>query len=531
MNRYVPDWTMEDDSGCLTDLLPMTNQRKPMGPDNELVELLWRNGHVVMHSQTHRRTPVGEFKQAPKPDAVQKYEQSLGDSSNLIHEAEAASWFQFPLDDSFEKELCSEFFPEITGADAVASDKISKDFVAEEEDRYLTFSSTDDGTAFTAPAPKQSTHHPQDDTMPPPRSHVMGCTPQSSSLENSNSGVLNFPHFSKQVKAADLGHRGSGSNSKAGAQESSMMTVGSSACGSNQIQAQTDPSNNISNDAADIVTGPREGTGTGTRLLSERMQSKKAHEGTVTSSSGGSGCSYGRTAQQNASNHSYKRRKARDVEESGCQSEEAEYESIDEKKQATRPTSKRRSRAAEVHNLSERRRRDRINEKMKALQELIPHCNKTDKASMLDEAIEYLKTLQLQVQMMWMGSGMASMMFPCVQQYISGMGMGIGMSHASMSAVHSAVQLPRVPFVNASVAPASSASFLPSPPIISPANFPSQMHNIHLPESYARYLGFHNFCAYGSHTVQHNQSAASPDTTLPSSAGGPTSIRNNKSAD
>jgi hypothetical protein len=44
------------------------------------------------------------------------------------------------------------------------------------------------------------------------------------------------------------------------------------------------------------------------------------------------------------------------------------------------------------------RRRDRINEKMRALQELIPHCNKTDKASMLDEAIEYLKSLQLQVQ-------------------------------------------------------------------------------------------------------------------------------------
>nr|GEY31852.1 phytochrome interacting factor 3 [Tanacetum cinerariifolium] len=57
-----------------------------------------------------------------------------------------------------------------------------------------------------------------------------------------------------------------------------------------------------------------------------------------------------------------------------------------------------RSRAAEVHNLSERRRRDRINEKMKALQELIPRCNKSDKASMLDEAIEYLKSLQMQVQ-------------------------------------------------------------------------------------------------------------------------------------
>ncbi|XP_072053549.1 transcription factor APG-like [Arachis hypogaea] len=35
-----------------------------------------------------------------------------------------------------------------------------------------------------------------------------------------------------------------------------------------------------------------------------------------------------------------------------------------------------RSRSAEVHNLSERRRKDRINEKMRALQDLIPNCNK-----------------------------------------------------------------------------------------------------------------------------------------------------------
>nr|AKN09605.1 basic helix-loop-helix transcription factor [Salvia miltiorrhiza] len=62
------------------------------------------------------------------------------------------------------------------------------------------------------------------------------------------------------------------------------------------------------------------------------------------------------------------------------------------------PRSSKRSRAAEVHNLSEKRRRSRINEKLKALQNLIPNSNKTDKASMLDEAIEYLKQLQLQVQ-------------------------------------------------------------------------------------------------------------------------------------
>ncbi|CAI5474350.1 unnamed protein product [Closterium sp. Yama58-4] len=66
-----------------------------------------------------------------------------------------------------------------------------------------------------------------------------------------------------------------------------------------------------------------------------------------------------------------------------------------------------RARAAEVHNMSERRRRDRINERMKALQQLIPNSNKTDKASMLDEAIEYLRMLQLQLHVMSARTGIA----------------------------------------------------------------------------------------------------------------------------
>ncbi|MCH90625.1 transcription factor PIF1-like, partial [Trifolium medium] len=102
-----------------------------------------------------------------------------------------------------------------------------------------------------------------------------------------------------------------------------------------------------------------------------------------------------------------------------------DFESAEAKKNVSGSSTKR-SRAAEVHNLSERRRRDRINEKMKALQELIPRSNKSDKASMLDEAIEYLKSLQLQVQMMSMGCGMVPMMFPGIQQYMPTIGMGMG---------------------------------------------------------------------------------------------------------
>ncbi|KAF8098937.1 hypothetical protein N665_0255s0013 [Sinapis alba] len=91
-----------------------------------------------------------------------------------------------------------------------------------------------------------------------------------------------------------------------------------------------------------------------------------------------------------------------DTDEYDCESEEAVVD--DEFPSKSRSSSKR-CRAAEVHNLSEKRRRSRINEKMKALQSLIPNSNKTDKASMLDEAIEYLKQLQLQVQMLTMRNG------------------------------------------------------------------------------------------------------------------------------
>ncbi|KAI3715488.1 hypothetical protein L6452_22472 [Arctium lappa] len=132
------------------------------------------------------------------------------------------------------------------------------------------------------------------------------------------------------------------------------------------------------------------------------------------------------------------KRKSIDTEDFECQSQDIEEESMGTKTAATSRggSGSKRSRAAEVHNLSERRRRDRINEKMRALQELIPNCNKVDKASMLDEAIEYLKTLQLQVQIMSMGTGlcMPSMMFPTGMQHMhpahfSPMGIGMGMGY------------------------------------------------------------------------------------------------------
>ncbi|RDX63516.1 Transcription factor UNE10, partial [Mucuna pruriens] len=116
--------------------------------------------------------------------------------------------------------------------------------------------------------------------------------------------------------------------------------------------------------------------------------------------------------------------------------------------------STKRSRAAAIHNQSERKRRDKINQRMKTLQKLVPNSSKNDKASMLDEVIEYLKQLQAQVQMM-NRINISSIMLPLtMQQQLQmsmmspmsmglgmGMGMGMGMDMNSMNRVN----LPGIP--------------------------------------------------------------------------------------
>ncbi|KAK9715758.1 hypothetical protein RND81_06G187300 [Saponaria officinalis] len=84
--------------------------------------------------------------------------------------------------------------------------------------------------------------------------------------------------------------------------------------------------------------------------------------------------------------------------------EDLELDSDDAKKQSHDSSAAKRSRAAEVHNLSEW----------------------SDEISMLDEAIEYTKSLHTQLQMMSMGCGMVQPIYPGMQlQYMPRMGIGI----------------------------------------------------------------------------------------------------------
>ncbi|KAJ9554375.1 hypothetical protein OSB04_018420 [Centaurea solstitialis] len=60
----------------------------------------------------------------------------------------------------------------------------------------------------------------------------------------------------------------------------------------------------------------------------------------------------------------------------------------------------RRGQATDSHSLAERARREKINERMKILQDLVPGCNKViGKALVLDEIINYIQALQRQVEL------------------------------------------------------------------------------------------------------------------------------------
>ncbi|KAL8128493.1 hypothetical protein V2J09_017648 [Rumex salicifolius] len=82
---------------------------------------------------------------------------------------------------------------------------------------------------------------------------------------------------------------------------------------------------------------------------------------------------------------------ANDEHDSVCHSRPPQSETGDEqdtKRNAKSSSSTRRSRAAAIHNQSERKRRDKINQKMKTLQKLVPNSNKRRKTAKRDTSLK-----------------------------------------------------------------------------------------------------------------------------------------------
>ncbi|KAL0560251.1 hypothetical protein IC582_000651 [Cucumis melo] len=525
MNHCVPDFEMADDFSLPT-FSSLTRPRKSSLPDDDVVELLWQNGQVVTHSQNQRslrKSPPSKFDVSiPQEQAATR---EIRPSSQLeehhelfMQEDEMASWLNYPLVE--DHNFCSDLlFP-----------------------------------AITAPL----CANPQPD-LRPSATATLTLTPRPPIPPCRRPEVQTSVQFSRNKATVES----EPSNSKVMVRESTVVD----SCDTPSVGPESRASQMARRKLVEVVNGggvryeiARGGDGVrGPSVGGDGTGEKEMMtcEMSVTSSPGGSSASAEPACPKLAVDD--RKRKGRALDDTECHSEDIEYESADPKKQLRGSTSTKRSRAAEVHNLSERRRRDRINEKMKALQELIPRCNKTDKASMLDEAIEYLKTLQLQVQMMSMGCGMMPMMFPGVQQYLPppmGMGMGMGMEmgmNRPMMQFHNLLAGSNLPMQAGATAAAHLGPRFPLPPFAMPpvpGNDPSRAHAMNnqpgpmansvgtqnttppsvlgFPDSYQQFLSPTQMQFHMTQPLQ-NQHPVQPNTSRPCTSRGPENLENHQS--
>ncbi|XP_061969046.1 transcription factor PIF1-like isoform X1 [Populus nigra] len=445
MNPYVPDFEMDDDYSLPPPPSTHTRPRKPAMQEEEIMELLWQNGQVVMHSQRSQKKsspPPSELDDAVLPadqlpgtkEIRSSHDQQQEHNHLFMQEDEMASWLNHPLNDTnFDHDFCADLLYPPTASTASITREAAVTNAAASTVRGATQRmEARSYPAVSAPRPP----------IPPVRRAEV---------------VQNFAYFSRH-RAGGVSESGR-SNSKSVLRESTV------------VDSCETPTARISETAfarsADNTCGTMNGAAVAGTVSSAPSSNREMMtnpcEMTSTSSPGCSSASAELPALMSPVED--RKRKGRE-EEAECHSEDAEFESADAKKRIRGSMSSKRSRAAEVHNLSERRRRDRINEKMRALQELIPRCNKSDKASMLDEAIEYLKSLQLQVQMMSMGCSMVPMMFPGFQQYMPPMGIGMGMGMG----MEMGLSRPMMPFPNIlagapSATPTAAAHLVPRFPV------------------------------------------------------------------
>ncbi|KAF7127768.1 hypothetical protein RHSIM_Rhsim11G0106200 [Rhododendron simsii] len=544
-------------------------------PGNELVELVWDNGQIVMQGQSTRaRKTSSSFdfqSQTPKvrdKDRLNATHSKIGKfgvmdcvlndfasavpsgEMGLDQDDDMGPWLNYPLDESIPHDYCSDILPELSGvtANQISSHssfatnkrgsynrttrgsnyvqnglglehenaaKVSSSEVGEGSgsriSHFFPWSFQENQTSL--PSLKSGVSSIISNNITNTKHAVCGdpssgvkIQKQDSVLPNTNSGIMNFSHFSRPAALVHanlqnvsaiaspitLGIEGMGSKNKGPSlsstnfAESTLINLSSGL--SKGMDSNSQPNSVPPKVDSVVMDKPieelraveqseavcREDVVKNDKLLSQ-VVGEKTVEPVVASSSLCSGNSADRASNDLTPNL---KRKCRETDDSEGRSEDIEEESVGIRKAAPvrRGTGSKRSRAAEVHNLSERRRRDRINEKMRALQELIPNCNKVDKASMLDEAIEYLKTLQLQVQMMSMGAGMymPPMMFPAGMAQLhaahmarfSPMGMGFGMGMMDMNGVSPGCPMIQVPPLHGAHFPAPCPA-----PIFAPTSF------------------------------------------------------------
>lgn len=515
-------------------------------PENEIVELRWENGQVVMQGQASRpkksqssfglpseftsQSPwisgkdVGngaasnakKFEAEPELDSgLSEFPMSSPPSDMcLTHDEDIVPWFSCPINEPLRNDYSSDFLPELSGVPVNELSNLYSFESTQKSNNKEVGPERVTGAKVPSAADVEITGMGMNTALPFLQQGVMdtlgsskgGITYNSTfgdfsrlprlavgstsekgqakdaTLSAKSSNYINFSHFARVAAPShpniENNARASGSGSsnleRAACKEKCSSAndniIADNLASNSSVCPRTEASSNCQVQREQLMVASKPLV-----CQEDALKNDKSADQSCASSSKGSPdndkmielaaasssvCSGNSAERASDAPPCSLKRKCPSANNSDL-AEDVDEDSVGVKKAAVaaaRSTSSKRSRAAEIHNLSERRRRDRINEKMRALQELIPNCNKVDKASMLDEAIEYLKTLQLQVQMMSMANGlyMPPMMFPTGIQRIHpsqmaqfspvGIGMGLGMG---MVGVNCGTHVP-VPHVSAS---------------------------------------------------------------------------------
>ncbi|KAL6850420.1 hypothetical protein ACP4OV_021047 [Aristida adscensionis] len=487
-----------------------------MSDGNDFAELLWENGQAVVHGRRKQPQtafppftcggasssraqekhpgaggdPVAMFKTGGifggtgmTPSVHHDFASGLGATQDDNDLDDTVPWIHYPIlddDDNAAPALASDYSPDFfselqaAAAAAAAATNVTTSLPPPIHHATNNRGAPVVATSREPPETSKGTHRlsaPAPDTRPDPQTDfAAGKQPRPSS-----EGLMNFSLFSRPAAMARASLQSS-QRPPQGTEKVPIVTMtASTRVESTVVQASSGPRTapvfadqqtvwpqqkevRFACAAAPPAVArnlqqemPRDRAGNHV-ALQKKVEARKAPEAAGATSSVCSGNGAG-----TANDEPWRQQKRKSQAE--CSASASQDEDLDDECAGLRRSdcrSTKRSRTAEVHNLSERRRRDRINEKMRALQELIPNCNKIDKASMLDEAIEYLKTLQLQVQMMSMGGGLCipPMLLPPTMQHLQispmahfphlGMGLGYGMGVFDINST-TAVQLPPMP--------------------------------------------------------------------------------------
>ncbi|XP_071741814.1 transcription factor PIF1-like [Rutidosis leptorrhynchoides] len=437
MNHCVPDYETDDDYLLPASSTFKSHNKSSMG-DEDIMELLWQNGQVVMQSQNQRSGISNNNNKKSETTSSNRDLRLIEDETTpcgnlFMQEDEMVSWLHYPNEDNnLDLYLPNNdiLYPVLPSSNTVISATPAMVTMPPPRPPVPPLKRVEyehNQPKSQSPATATTVNVNQSPRPPvPPLKRVEN--------ENSQQNFTNFLQFTRPNKGNCTGDIAGDVSAPENSHKMSTAVTRSTVVESNGTPAVEPSQSRVSRvtDSGALFSGANMSSFGGREAETYDLT---ASSSPVTNGSGAS-ASVEPVVQKPPPVTEDRKRKGRDTDDTECYSEDVEFEYHDAKKQSRGSTSTKRARAAEVHNLSERRRRDRINEKMKALQELIPRCNKSDKASMLDEAIEYLKSLQMQVQMMSMGYSMVPMMFPGMQRYMpamAAMGMGMGMDQVAMN--------------------------------------------------------------------------------------------------